>query len=96
MIRAAEVWLHLFSALNGSEWLSSRVKRLRNPLNLVLFGHQSQSERFGDDNNFLPVPAIEPLFLGGSPRSLAIIPAEISPPPDRKLRGPQKLSVSRG
>jgi hypothetical protein len=38
---------------------------------------QSGSERFGEDMNFLPLPVIEPWFLGCPPRSLVTVLTEL-------------------
>ena len=55
----------LTSALDGSEWLTSRPHRLiprkepRYPLNMRLDGPQSRYGRFGEEKNLLPHPGFE-------------------------------------
>jgi hypothetical protein len=59
------------------EWSASRPSRLtprwrnaRHPLTRSLCVPQSRSGRFGDEINIVPVPAIEPQFLGRPARTL--------------------------
>jgi hypothetical protein len=40
-------------------------------------GPQSRFERFGEENNLLPLPDIEPRLLGRPVRSLVTMPSEL-------------------
>jgi hypothetical protein len=61
----------------GSSTRYPLYKRLGEPQDL--YGY------YGEEKNLLPLPEIEPRFLGRPARSLVDVPTELSPLPERRF-----------
>jgi hypothetical protein len=81
-----KAWLNSFltPTLDGGKWSASRPGHFTPvesappiPFNRRLGGPQKRSGRYGEENNPLPLPGIEPRFLGRPAHSLVTIPTAL-------------------
>jgi hypothetical protein len=73
--------------------LSRYPRAKRAPLDRRLGGAQSQSGHYGEEINLLPLPEMEPRFIGHPVQSLVAVPASVSRFQTTRLAGIYRIMV---